>query len=421
MKFFFPDSQDQVDPEFDFETEEHSEFRIRQRDDRYAHEMLADVPFDGILVSKSIVDGNAGGGAGKYTGPQRTRLYREGIRRFLRLDTVTDRHIETLGDCGAFAYVKEDEPPFTVDEVIDFYEEARFDLGISVDHIILGFRSDERATLPGIDEAPVEWERRRQITLQYARDFLARHRARKCTFQPLGVAQGWNSSSYQDSVSQLQQMGYRRIALGGMVPLKTHEILSALRAMHDVRSAGTEFHLLGVTRVDHMDVFAAHGVTSFDSTSPFRQAFKDDRNNYYLLDGALTAVRVPQVEGNPRLKARVQAGEVDQGLARKLEERCLEALRDFDREATRLDDVVDALAEYEALWDGRNDRSSLYAETLGSRAWKDCPCGICGACGVDVVLFRGSERNKRRGFHNLYVFGERLHRELTTELLTVTG
>jgi len=188
-----------------------------------------------------------------------------------------------------------------------------------------------------------------------------------------------------------------------------------------VRSAGTEFHLLGVTRVDHMDVFAAHGVTSFDSTSPFRQAFKDDRNNYYLLDGALTAVRVPQVEGNPRLKARVQAGEVDQGLARKLEERCLEALRDFDREATRLDDVVDALAEYEALWDGRNDRSSLYAETLGSRAWKDCPCGICGACGVDVVLFRGSERNKRRGFHNLYVFGERLHRELTTELLTVTG
>jgi hypothetical protein len=37
MKFFFPDSQDQVDPRFDFESEEHSPFRVRQRDDRYAH------------------------------------------------------------------------------------------------------------------------------------------------------------------------------------------------------------------------------------------------------------------------------------------------------------------------------------------------------------------------------------------------
>ena len=45
MKFFFPDSQDQIDPDFDFETEERSPFRVRQRDDRYAHEVLADVPY----------------------------------------------------------------------------------------------------------------------------------------------------------------------------------------------------------------------------------------------------------------------------------------------------------------------------------------------------------------------------------------
>lgn len=29
-----------------------------------------------------------------------------------------------------------------------------------------------------------------------------------------------------------------------------------------------------------------------------------------------------------------------------------------------------------------------------------------------MALFRGSERNKRRGFHNLFVFHKRLHREL---------
>ena len=50
MKFFFPDSQDSVDPSFDFESETRAEFRIRQRDDLYAHEIFEDPPFDGVLV-----------------------------------------------------------------------------------------------------------------------------------------------------------------------------------------------------------------------------------------------------------------------------------------------------------------------------------------------------------------------------------
>ena len=36
MQFFFPDSQDQVNPLFDMITEEHVPHRVRQRDDRYA-------------------------------------------------------------------------------------------------------------------------------------------------------------------------------------------------------------------------------------------------------------------------------------------------------------------------------------------------------------------------------------------------
>ncbi len=44
-----------------------------------------------------------------------------------------------MGDCGAFTYVREDDPPYTVDEVIDFYEDCGFDAGISLDHVILGF------------------------------------------------------------------------------------------------------------------------------------------------------------------------------------------------------------------------------------------------------------------------------------------
>ena len=32
-----------------------------------------------------------------------------------------------------------------------------------------------------------------------------------------------------------------------------------------------------------MDEFAITGVTSFDSTSPFRQSFMDDRDNYHTV------------------------------------------------------------------------------------------------------------------------------------------
>jgi hemerythrin-like domain-containing protein len=32
-----------------------------------------------------------------------------------------------------------------------------------------------------------------------------------------------------------------------------------------------------------------------------------------------------------------------------------------------------------------------------------CPCVICRQLGIHVVIFRGAERNRRRGFHNLFV------------------
>ena len=37
-------------------------------------------------------------------------------------------------------------------------------------------------------------------------------------------------------------------------------------------------------------------------------------------------------------------------------------------------------------------------------------CGLCHAAGVEIVIFRGTERNKRRGFHNLHAFRDRLAR-----------
>jgi hypothetical protein len=36
---------------------------------------------------------------------------------------------------------------------------------------------------------------------------------------------------------------------------------------------------------------------------------------------------------------------------------------------------------------------------------------VCTRLGIHVILFRGAERNRRRGFHNLYVFYRQLSHE----------
>jgi hypothetical protein len=410
MRFYFPDSQDQIDPSFDFHKEERSPFRVRQRDDLYAHEVLDPVPYTGMLVSKTIVDG-INGGAGRYSAQQRQRLYRVGVREFFRLDATRGGRIDTIGDCGAFTYVRETEPPYSVDELIDFYEGCGFDAGLSLDHVLLGFQLD-----PPLSEdlLPSDWSYRRTLTLKLAQDFLNRHAARHCTFEPIGVAQGWSPDSYADSVRALQEIGYERVALGGLAALKSHEIMAVLEAVDSVRDPHTGLHLLGVTRCEHVPDFAALGVTSFDSTSPFRQAFKDERDNYYAEDRTYVALRIPQVDGNVKLQRRIRAGVVDGRLARQLEQRALQALRAFDRGDASVADAVGALRSYEELHDETHDRSHRYRDVLEAAPWRSCDCAVCRDASIEVIIFRGTERNKRRGFHNLHVFAKRLERELAT-------
>ena len=93
MDFYFPDSQDQIEPTFDFVAEERSPFRVRQRDDRYAHEIHKKPVYSGVLVSKSIVDGLGGTSGPLYaTGLLRGRrdaYHRSGLTIAMTLATGT--------------------------------------------------------------------------------------------------------------------------------------------------------------------------------------------------------------------------------------------------------------------------------------------------------------------------------------------
>jgi len=409
MKFFFPDSQDFVDESFDFVTETRSETRVRQRDDRYPHELFREAPYNGILVSKAVVDG-LGGGTGKYSGAQRNRFIRVGVREYFRLGSTS---LETMGDCGAFTYVREEKPPYTAAEVADFYEECGFDYGVSVDHVILAYRAEfDQKHLDGLDPVPPEWRARQNLTFELAEQFLKYCETKSYRFTPIGVAQGWSPESYATAVQRLQALGYRYIAFGGFVPLKTRDILACLRASSVVRKPDTQFHLLGITRCENVQAFGDFGVVSFDSTSALRKAFKDDKDNYYTLHGTYSAIRVPQVDANPELLRRIVAGQVSQELARELEQQCLAVLGKFDRREASLEDTVGVLRSYELVFNGSVDRSEVYRRVLEDRPWSECPCEVCRRLGIHVMIFRGAERNRRRGFHNLYVFNQQLQGHL---------
>lgn len=409
MKFYFPDSQDLVSPAYDFQHDEYPATRVRQRDDLYAHEILDAPPYSGILVSKSIVDG-AMKGAGKYTGAQRARLYRLGIRRFFRMPAS----VLSLGDNGAFNYADELVPPVTVEETLDFYEGCGFDAGVSVDHIIFGY--DPQASFEEVDAA---WAERRKITLRLAEEFISRVSDQGLKVQPVGAAQGWSPASYADSVRQLQLMGYSRIALGGMVPLKTKDILECLRAIDAVRSPSTELHLLGITRVESMDAFSEYGVTSFDSTSAFRQAFMDDRNNFHTESDSFIALRVPQVDGNPALKRAILAGRVSQKEAVAQERVCLRALRDFDGTERAVQTSLNELGTYETICQINKSNLTEYERTLRAAPWTVCECSLCRQLGIEIAIFRGTERNKRRGFHNMSVLANKM-KKLKSNMLVST-
>ncbi len=282
-----------------------------------------------------------------------------------------------------------------------------------MDHVILAFRSPDKEVIPGLDDVPEEWMRRQELTLALADECWRRHKSRNCQFTLVGAAQGWDLESYGYSIKCLEKIGYQRIALGGLVPLKTPDLLALLKHLNEIKEKSTEFHLFGISRTEYVEDFAKFGVTSFDSTSSFRKAFKDNRNNYHFYDRNFTAIRVPMVDGSPKLKRAILAGEVSSTDAVLQERRCLEALRNFDNGEESVEEVLIELQKYEDICKEPKSRCAEYKETLEAKPWKACDCVICKSAGIQVAIFRGSERNKRRGMHNIHVFRNKISSLIT--------
>ena len=100
-------------------------------------------------------------------GTRRPQLYSKALNgHYAAAKVAPGKALVTMGDCGAFNYINDDVPPYTPDEVIDFYDECGFDFGISIDHVIFGY---DPAAGNGADHPQLEkWEARQQLTLDLA-------------------------------------------------------------------------------------------------------------------------------------------------------------------------------------------------------------------------------------------------------------
>lgn len=417
MKFLYSDSLDFVDPEFDFIADRGAKRRRAHADDDFPHEHLESAPYDGLLVSRAIV-GDAKS-TGKYSEAQAMRFRREGARAFLRYPLSRFPKSMVMGDNGAFTYRDKKDPPYTIDDTLDFYQDGGFTHGCSIDHLIFDFLED--GAKPSTDA-----KRRSQITLDFARDFLPASRALGRGFTPVAVIQGWSARSMADAAVSLASMGYKYLAVGGMVPLRIEQIEKALATIREVLPKSVKLHLLGFGKTEHLLTVRKYGVASFDTTSPLLRAFKDGKRNYYSIgkNGDLlyyTAVRIPQAIDNDKLTRNARRGRLDQENLIRLEARALEGVRKFAARRLKVESAVEAVIEYGryALWDERASEvrnearlaelRQAYIRTLGDRPWENCGCRVCRETGVEALIFRSSNRNKRRGIHNLHVFYAHLH------------
>ncbi|WP_435344857.1 DUF6884 domain-containing protein [Haloarchaeobius sp. HRN-SO-5] len=87
---------------------------------------------------------------------------------------------------------------------------------------------------------------------------------------------------------------------------------------------------------------------------------------------------------------------------------------------TAYDQVWAVVRDY-ATWIGDDDLLEAYQQTLQNRPWEQCECPICIENGVEVCIFRGNDRNRRRGFHNTRRFYDEFADEIPKLLVATKG
>lgn len=407
--YFLPDWDDMLDIDYDFSHDRFSSMHKSDRGERHCIEVMQPERIcDGIVVSLAQHFGSKGV-LKKFAPTDIAALAPESIRPKFGLSE--DQWV--FGDCGAFSYVNEPDPTITTEQAISLYQLYGFDLGASVDHIPFPeiIVNNERLVL-----SEAERQRRVNLTKDNAAAFIDMHRQRKCSFTPVGIIQGLTSDSYAQQLSLYVDMGYEHVAIGGLIPKSDIEILETVQALGKVKASLKKeiwIHLFGVFRPKIQPGLREWGITSFDSATYFRKSWLRSDQNYLGADGQwYAAVRVPMTS-DARTRIRLQTSGVPLALLERLEQEALSALHEYGAHRRSLDSTLKAVEEYDFMLNRGADHGRnlvwAYRRTLEARPWEKCNCNVCSNIGIDVLIFRGSNRNKRRGAHNTLMLYQIVH------------
>jgi len=390
MKFFIPEWDDKVDPEYDFIRDTHSSSHNNEKIgfDHYMWDIFGEnnVPFDGLLVSIATINKNKR----KFE-----EIQKIGVHEYFGLS----KNIDIMGDCGAFSYIDEQYPTYTTKEAFDFYEKCGFNYGVTVDHLVVpAFKAETNARI--------------EITRKNGLDGLKLWKKKYSDkFQLIVAIQGETIEDYLSMYHDFMNAGATYVAFGSLVRTTTNFIQQLIKAIitdiqiTDIKPAS--IHFFGVARLEllkFLKELEETGVNvSFDSASYLRKAWLSSpsaQSNYLSGDiiNSYSAIRIPKTripkEGiTPKISLQLQ-----------LENLALQKLRDYDKGEETLDSVLQVLVEFNRSHNFDSRIIDFYERTLKDQPWKKCQCSVCKQLGIEVMIFRGNNRNRRRGFHNIYTF-----------------
>ena len=217
------------------------------------------------------------------------------------------------------------------------------------------------------------------------------------------------------------------VTMGGVARTPTTEVIEILKSIKPLLEKATEniqLHLFGVARLEAIRVFRELGVTSFDSASPIRSAWLGSKTNYRDSNwNGYSAIRLPYFTRDKRFKSLINQELYTESDLSEREENIKILLKRFSEEKNRTpEEVTEAFIYlYDELVPETPDRTNDYLKTLRDRPWEKCECKICRDIGIEVIIFRGNNRNRRRGFHNTYVFYKILKKLLFDSSYTIEG
>ncbi len=425
MKFFVPEWDDKVDANYDFINDNHSGSPSERKSNYIWHIFgWENVPIDGVLISRAKAEDTKS----KYQ-----KMREEGFYSYLDLP----KEIETISDCGAFDYREEDEPRYEPKDMMEFYYDIGVTTGVTIDHLITKEDQEDK-------------NYRFNITLENAKkmyDLWVNNDKYYENIRLMGAVQGWDAGSYVKGAKELMDYGFRYIGLGGLVRTSTNrmekiirKVGKAVKSFERSEEEKVDIHLFGFARSQLFDVAARSGITSFDSASMLRRAWLGVQNNYHQSSerqyGGLR-VRYTKSVVRSLKKSAKEKKEEDEELSeleklvledeeeakkriKKEEQKTLKLLREYDKGNTDFEDVFSQLKRYEEISGDPEKNLEYYRETLKARPWEKCDCPICNDLGIEVCIFRGNNRNRRRGFHNTNIFYNEF-RDQIPEVLVFTN